>query len=341
MTKRITISCIPVVAIAFAIAALGACTNPETSEGFEGYIYHQPLMFGKMEYRSSQRGAATAGLSWRLYVQNVDVRKKSFTENFSLLTRDNLSVQFEVDTRIQIKRNKSKEIVEEWGGENWYEWNVKEQLRTIVRETVTEFSATDIQIKTQAVKERIAKHLGDKFNDTAPIAIVSVDIGEIRFPDAVTEAIQKKIAKKQELKRQEYVLAKTRKEAAIRVLEALKVAKQQQIISSTLDPLYVQQRAVQVYRSLAASSNKTILLLPNTPDGTGMPLVLSKGARKILTPADEKLLKQMEDRYMKIAKEPTADIEGDVPSAPADAETTPPTQAPADEAAPAPAPGGN
>ena len=45
---------------------------------------------------------------------------------------------------------------------------------------------------------------------------------------------------------------------------------------------------VQVYRTLAKSSNKAILMLPNTPDGTGMPLVMSKGARKVLTPADQK-----------------------------------------------------
>ncbi len=307
MTKHVRITTVFACLVAGVLVSASACTNPETPEGYEGYIYHKPLLFGHMEYRSSQRGAATAGLSWRLYSINIDTRKKSFTEHFKLLTRDNLSVQFEIDTRIEIKRGQSRVIVDEWGGENWYEWNVKEPLRTIVRETVTQFSATDIQIKTQAVRERIEQHLNQKYSDESPISIESVDIGEISFPKEVTTAIQNKIAKKQELRRQEYVLAKTRKEAAIRVLEALKVAKQQRIISSTLDPLYVQQRAVQVYRTLASSSNKTILMLPNTPDGTGMPLVLAKGNRKILSPADEKLLKQMEDRYMKIAKEPATD----------------------------------
>ncbi len=327
------------VGTAMLVTVATGCTNPETEEGFEGYIYHQPLMFGQMEYRNTQRGAATAGLSWRLYTINIDTRKKSFTENFSLLTRDNLSVQFEVDTRIEIRRDRSREIVEEWGGENWYEWNVKEPLRTIVRETVSEFSATDIQIKTQAVRERIEKFLNEKYDDESPINIESVDIGEIRFPKEVTAAIQAKIAKKQELRRQEYVLAKTRKEAAIRVLEALKVAKQQQIISSTLDPIYVQRRAVQVYRTLAKSSNKAILMLPNTPDGTGMPLVMSKGARKVLTPADQKLLEAMEVKYMAIAKEPTKTEElGAIPIPDPAADPADPADGSADPAAVDPAP---
>lgn len=314
---------------AFLVVAAGAagCTNPEVPQGHEGYIYNVPLMFGQMEYRETLRGPASTGVSWRLYVESVDMRAKSYKEDFQLLTRDNLSVTFEVNTRIKLRDGSVKEIVEEWGGEKWYEWNVREQLRTIVREQVTRFSATDIQLETPKVRTLIAEKLAAKFKST-PISVESVDIGQIQFPKEVADAISRKIAKKQELERQEFVLAKTTKEAAIRVLEALKVAEQQRIISSTLDPLYVQQKAVQVYRTLAHSSNRVIMMLPNSPDATGMPQVLAEGKRKILTPADEKLLEDMEHRYMKVARQPAPAID---PAAPT------PSPAP-DSAAPAPAP---
>jgi regulator of protease activity HflC (stomatin/prohibitin superfamily) len=286
-----------------AVAGVSACTNPEVPQGHEGYIYHQPLLFGQMEFRESLRGPATTGLAWRLYTENVDMRAKSYKEDFQLLTSDNLSVSFEVNTRIKLRDGSVKEIVEQWGGIHWYEANVKEPLRTIVREQVTRFSATDIQLETPKVKQLIAEKLAAKFGST-PITIESVDIGQIQFPAQVADAISRKIAKKQELERQEFVLAKATKEAAIRVLEALRVAKQQQIISSTLDPLYVQQRAVQVYRTIGASANKTILVLPNMPEGTGMPQVLTEGKRKTLSPADEKLLAEMEARYMQEARKP-------------------------------------
>jgi regulator of protease activity HflC (stomatin/prohibitin superfamily) len=266
-----------------------------------------------MEYRESLRGPATTGVSWRLYTENVDMRAKSYKEDFQLLTRDNLSVSFEVNTRIKLRDGSVKEIVEKWGGTKWYEWNVKEQLRTIVREQVTRFSATAIQIETPKVRQLIVDKLSSKFKDT-PIGIESVDVGQIQFPKEVAEAISRKIAKKQELERQEFVLAKTTKEAAIRVLEALKVAKQQRIISSTLDPLYVQQRAVQVYRAIGQSPNRAIFMLPNTPDGTGMPLVQSEGKRKVLGAADEKLLEDMETRYMKVAKQAAPSLEKGAPA---------------------------
>jgi regulator of protease activity HflC (stomatin/prohibitin superfamily) len=313
-----------------AAAAACGCTNPEVPQGHEGYVYHVPLLFGSMEYRETLRGPASTGISWRLYVESVDMRARSYKEDFQLLTRDNLSVTFEVNTRIKLRDGSVKEIVEEWGGEKWYEWNVREQSRTIVREQVTRFSATDIQLETPKVRQLITDKLIAKYKGT-PISIESVDIGQIQFPKDVADAISRKIAKKQELERQEFVLAKTKKESAIRVLEALKLAEQQRIISSTLDPLYVQQKAVQVYRTLAHSSNKVIMMLPNSPDATGMPAVLSGGKRKILTPEDQKLLEDMEHRYMKVARQadPTG-VDGASPAPTPDAAATP--------AAPSPAP---
>jgi regulator of protease activity HflC (stomatin/prohibitin superfamily) len=333
--------------LSVALLTTGACTNPETPQGFEGYVYYVPLIFGQMEYRDTMRGAATTGISWRLFVENVDMQARSYPEKFQLLTVDNLSVSFEVDTRVKLRDNSVKEIVEEWGGENWYDWNVKEQLRTIVREVVTEFKATEIQLNTPKVRVRIREQLDAKFNDT-PIDILSVDIGEIQFPPQVTDAIELKIGKKEELKRQDFVLDKTRKEAAIHVLGALKKAKEQQIIGSTLDPLYVQQKAVSVYKKLAASKNKTIIMLPNTNTGTGMPLVLSEGKRKILSESDRKLLADMEDKYMKIASDSSAIIDAlETPTpAPDDAAEDTPEDAgdtpegdtpPADAPAPEPA----
>jgi regulator of protease activity HflC (stomatin/prohibitin superfamily) len=287
-----------------ALLCVLGCTNPETPAGHEGYVHHLPLIFGKMAYRHTLTGPSSTGVSWRLYVTNIDMRAQSFAEDFTLLTRDNLSVTFQISTRIQLRPGTVRTVVEEWGAEHWYEWNVKEPLRTIVRRNVMEVSAIQIQLQTDLVRQRIFDELVKKY-EAAPVEILSVDIGHIEFPKEVTDAIQLKIAKQQELERQDFLLAKTKKEAAIHVLEALKAAKQQRIISATLDPLYVQRRAVQVYRSLASSGNKTIFVLPNTADGTALPMVLVDRAHKVVSPADERLLQDMETRYMKVARDTT------------------------------------
>ncbi len=90
---------------------------------------------------------------------------------------------------------------------------------------------------------------------------------------------------------------------SIKVLEALKVDKQQEIISSTLDAIYVQRMAVQTYRRLAGSSNKTVMVLPNTAQGTGLPQVLPASESRELSDEDRAPLDEMEKRYMKMASE--------------------------------------
>lgn len=328
-----------ILSVVFLGLAFSACTNPEVQAGHEGYVYYKPLIFGQMEYRETLRGPATTGVSWRLYVESVDMRARSYKEDFQLLTQDNLSVSFEVNTRISLRPGSAKEVVEDWGGDKWYEWNVKERMRTIVREQVTQFKAMTIQLETPKVRAQIEQKLREQYENAeapTPIVIESVDIGQIKFPDEVAEAIQRKIATKQELERQQYVLDKTEEEAAIKVLEAIKVAKQQLIISSTLDPLYVQQRAVQVYRKVAESDNDTVIMLPNTADGTALPLILEPKQRRVLSTSDKKRLgKFLDDLEANYAQKAAVQTKEATEAEPGDAGGE------AEEAAPeAPAQGG-
>jgi regulator of protease activity HflC (stomatin/prohibitin superfamily) len=333
--------------LGFALVTLlvaGACTNPSTPAGHEGYVYHVPLIFGKMKFEKAMKGPASTGVSWRLFVTNIDMRARNYKEPFKLLTGDNLSVEFEVNTRIKLKDGMVQDIVEKWGAEHWYEWNVKERLRTIVRREVISESARNIQLNTNKLGLRIQRKLEALYAGSEKhrqwLEIKSVDIGQIKLPKKVTDAIDSKISKQEELKRQEFVLAKAKKEAAIEVLRALKVAKKQQIISSTLDPLYVQRKAVQVYRRLAGSPNKTIMVLPNSADGTAMPLVMSKGRRKPLTAADKRLLDKMEKTYMELARSGAKDSAPDITKdddQPEDKDDEKPTPE-SDKKVPAPAP---
>ena len=295
-----------IAALALVASTSAACTNPDVPAGHEGYIHHIPLIFGQMEHRASLQGPASTGVSWRLFTINIDMREKAWQEDFELLSSDDLKVSFTVSTRIRLRPGTVQEIVENWGGQEWYKWNVKEPLRTIVRREVMKVSATHIQLETTEIGRRIEEALLQKYGSSpqeSPIDIQSVDIGSFEFPEEVSTAINQKNAKQQELERQAFILEATRKEAAIRVLEALKVAKKQRIVSETLDPLYLQWRGVQVYRKLATSPNKTTILLPSTSEGTGIPQVVSEGRRKVLSADDEQYLQEIETRYMeKVAR---------------------------------------
>lgn len=336
--------------LAVTLGAMSGCTNPEVPAGHEGYIFYTPLIFGQMEFRDDLRGPATTGVSWRLDTINIDMRASSYKEDFQLLTSENLTVTFEVNTRLRLRPGTVQNIVEDWGGVDWYEWNVKERLRTTVREQVTEFSALAIQLETPKVRAQIEDTLREQLEidprtgKPSPILIESVDVGEIHFPKEVAEAIERKIATKQELERQRYVIAQTVEEANEKVLKAIGEAKQQLTISSTLDPLYVQYRAIQAYRKLAKSNNQTTIVLPNSTKGTALPLVLQPDARRVFTKADKKRIddtldeleaemkKKADALVLELAKPVDVDALPDAP------EEAPPTETPPAETPPADAP---
>ena len=109
---------VALVPVGLLIGVLMFGTNPATPEGFEGYIKENPRMFGKGGYRGSLAGPANYGLSlWRNEAINVDVRPKTYTEHFNILTRDELNISFSFQTIIKPENGKVKEVVEEYSGE--------------------------------------------------------------------------------------------------------------------------------------------------------------------------------------------------------------------------------
>ncbi|MBW2462628.1 MAG: hypothetical protein JRH11_13345, partial [Deltaproteobacteria bacterium] len=142
-------------ALTLMLMSLGACTNETTPEGYEGYIMHRPLYVGRSHYVGSQIGPTSTGVVWRQYAINVDVRPKNYTEEFHILSRDNLNVGFAAHVRISIRSGTVKDLVESFGigamtaeegaMPEWYIRNVRQPYRTAVRDTVHEVDAYEIQ----------------------------------------------------------------------------------------------------------------------------------------------------------------------------------------------------
>ena len=47
------------------------------------------------------------------------------------------------------------------------------------------------------------------------------------------------------------------------------------IINSTLTPNYIQFKAIEVYKELVNSKNTTFIVMPTSPNGAGIPLILN------------------------------------------------------------------
>lgn len=262
------------------LMVLAACSNQTTPEGMVGYVYHRPLIFGKAYFVKTQRGPTSTGVVWRQFVMNVDVRPKNYTEEFHILSRDNLNVGFEAHARISIREDAVRRLIDRYGSGDsisgdlpeWYVRSVRQPYRTAVRDVVHKYDAYDIQAQTETIAREILTRLQERYADT-PINFETISIGNLAYPPAINAEIQRKLAAEQDLERMDRERQIAEQEAQIMVTTARGRAAAQRIVNETLTPLYVQHEMLEGFRNLSRSNRVTIVAAPTGDEG-GSPVVL-------------------------------------------------------------------
>lgn len=262
-----------VVALIIALFVAGAgFTNPMTSAGYEGYLYKQPYILGKKAFYGTQIGQTSAGLSWRMFVLNIDMRPLTKDETFEVLSKDQLKLHFKAHLIVALKSGTVKDVVEQYGAEQWYERNLQQIFRSEIYNEVTKYNAFDSVEKREEIG-RIAFEKLAKLCMNTPFIVKTVVIGNILPPEAVAKAVEEKLKADQELIRKEKMVEITKKEAEIRIEEAKGIAEAQRIINSTLTQNYLQHEAIKSQEKLAGSPNTTFIYIP--VGQSGIPIVNS------------------------------------------------------------------
>ena len=266
--KRIITALLLLIASA---SGVWGCTNPHAPAGHEGYVFEDPRILGEGGFRGVVRGPGNYGISaFRNRSINVDTRPTTYTEQFSILVKDDLNVSFDVHAVMKVEQGRVRAVVEEYGGEQWYERFVKEPFRTIVRQSVQEYSSRELKSERDDIAAAIETALNGYLENT-PFEMVRLAVGNIDYPVVVSQAVEKKLAAKQLLEEKETQREIAQRDAEIRIEEAKGIAAAQKIINETLTPNYLQHEAIQAQRAMANSPNHTTVYIPVGPNG--LPLV--------------------------------------------------------------------
>lgn len=249
----------------------GACTNPVTPAGQEGYLYKNPYILGEKKFYGTQVGQTSAGISWRLYVYNLDMQPQTMDEGFEVLSKDQLMLHFRAHIIVNPKPHSIREVVEKYGAGAWYARNMQQLFRSEVYTEVARYDALTASDKRSEIAELVKTKL-QKYFEKDPFNIRSVIIGNIQLPDTVAAAVEQKLKATQELLQRETQVKITEKDAEIKVIEARGIARAQEIINNTLTPYYLQHEAIEAQLKMAKSPNNTIIYVPVSPN-TGIPLV--------------------------------------------------------------------
>lgn len=258
------------------VARLG-CVNLHTPAGHEGYVRSNPIV-GAGEFVGTQEGPTSTGWVWRQRLVNIDMRPRTFSEEMRILTRDRLELEFRAHARIRLREGGVKGVVERFGGADWYANNVREQFRAAVRERVQALEPFEVKEHYVEIAESVLEEMRERYEDT-PIEVLSVDIGNIQYPEVVVDAVIRKFVTNERNERRDIELQIAQKELEIGEAEADGISDAQEVIRSTLDPMFLQYEALDAISELSDAENATFVVSPATEDGAA-PVLLNVGGKR-------------------------------------------------------------
>ena len=243
-------------------------SNPIVEAGYVGYVYKEPVKLSRSEggfYRTLE-GPGRLGLRFsqnEYKVIPIDIRYRTYSERFKILAADQLNIEFTAHVRLRTKRDEAsiRDIVEIYGGSNWYLANIKEPVRTQVRKAVQIYASPDVKENRDTIETEVLKEL-KAFLADKPFEIDTISVGNIDYPDVVENAVERKLAAQQQLEEQRIQKAIAKEKADIKVIQAEGQAKAQDIVKQTLTALYIKHQAVKVMEELAKSPNKVFIYIP-------------------------------------------------------------------------------
>lgn len=250
------------------------CNNHHTPAGHAGYIRSTPIV-GAGEFVGTQLGPTSTGYVWRQQLVNIDIRSTTRSEELTIPTSDRLRVDLRAHARIRPNPEMIRELVDTFGGENWYVSNVRDQFRSAVRNRVQVLNPFEIKTKMRQIGDDVLEDMRKRY-EGKPVIFESVDIGDINYPKQIVDAVVRKLVTNEDNDRAEIQAAIASEQIRIGIAEAEGIAQSQEIIRKTLDPMFLQFEALRAMEDLADSKNTNFLIMPVSQNGNS-PVIMQLG----------------------------------------------------------------
>jgi hypothetical protein len=256
-----------VLAFKLAFAVLAATltlsyTNPYTPPGFEGYVFEQPRILGAGGFKGSQIGPANFGISfWRNKVINIDMGPDTHNEAFDVPTRDDLAISLHLSAVLAIRPGHVVEVVNQFGGEDWYARFVRPRLRSLVEAAVQRRASYELQSQRREIEDEVRNGL-QAYLVATPFQLRDLSETDMSYPERIAQAVQRKVEARQLLEEKATQVEIAKRNAEIEVVEAQGQSEAQRLVAASLTPMYLQHEAIQAQAKSTSSASRTTVYVP-------------------------------------------------------------------------------
>lgn len=246
--------------IALTVAMLGGCSVYVPDAGHEVVLIDKPWFFG---HGGVEDEPVKPGRTWAaITTQGVDVYmqpQKYETEMHDTMTSDGVPISFHAIMVLQVVDSVS--LIKNFG-QHWYENNLQEPFKTMVRQAVRKRGMNETAISTTAldaiddeIKDDLLAFIKEK---NLPVKLVTMTVGRANPPDAIKNQRIETAAQEQRIQTEIQIKnAETQRKAAEEARAAADNAYRQAIGLSPEQ--YVQLKRIEMERAVCADGKCTFI----------------------------------------------------------------------------------
>ena len=200
-----------------------------------------------------------------------EVRQQELSEKMQVLSSNGLEIKLDASAWYQPIHKDIAKLHQE-KGEDYLQRVIQPAIRSAARSVVGRYTPEQLySTKRDAIQEEIFEET-KKILDKQYIQLNEILVRDVTLPDAIKDAIERKLRQEQESLEYEFRLEKATKEAQKVRIEAQGKADANAILSASLTDKVLQDKGIDATLELAKSPNAKIVVIGSGDNG--MPLIL-------------------------------------------------------------------
>ena len=200
-----------------------------------------------------------------------DVKIQETFEKMEVLSKNGLSIKIDLSFRYFPVEDKIGYLHDEIG-RNYLERIIKPEIRSVTREVIGNYLPEELySTKREAIEDEIEALTRAKVEEKY-LSLDAILIRDVTLPASLRAGIEKKLVQEQEALEYEFKIAKAKKEAERKEIEARGIAKFQKIVNQTITPELLKWKGVEATQVIAESPNAKVIVIGNG-DGD-LPIIL-------------------------------------------------------------------
>ena len=200
-----------------------------------------------------------------------DVKIHETFEKMEVLSKNGLSIKIDLSFRYMPVHKKIGYLHDEIG-RNYLERIIKPEIRSVTREVIGNYLPEELySTKREAIEDEIEALTRVKV-EAKFLSLDAILIRDVTLPQTLRAGIEKKLVQEQEALEYEFKIAKAKKEAERKEIEANGIAKFQQIVNRTITPQLLKWKGVEATQEIAKAPNAKVIVIGN--GGGDLPIIL-------------------------------------------------------------------